>query len=86
MFELPPGALAPMSSARQTATIAINGGAANAPAACCWRAASTAKALYIDPVARLVTAKFSSQPQARDTETFNLQFALFEAIAAYFDR
>ena len=44
------------------------------------------QALYIDPVARLVIAKFSSQPQARDIETFNLQFALFEAIAAYFDR
>lgn len=43
------------------------------------------QALYIDPVAQLVIAKFSSQPQARDTEIFNLQFALFETIAAYFD-
>ena len=43
------------------------------------------QALYIDPVAQLVIAKFSSQPHARDTHTFNLQFALFETIAAYFD-
>ncbi len=43
------------------------------------------QALYIDPQAQLVIAKFSSQPQARDTETFNLQFALCETIASYFE-
>lgn len=42
------------------------------------------QALYIDPVAEIVIAKFSSQPEARDNDTFNLQFALFETIAAYF--
>ncbi len=42
------------------------------------------QALYIDPSAQLVVAKFSSQPQPRDTEIFNLQFALFETLAAYF--
>ena len=42
------------------------------------------QSLYIDPTVSVVIAKFSSQPEARDEATFNLQFALFEAIAAHF--
>ena len=42
------------------------------------------QSLYIDPTVNVVIAKFSSQPEARDEMTFNLQFKLFEAVADHF--